>query len=261
MTVTNPEESIFDAHPTLGVYLAHHPSRRLWLLLRGAIFYGVPVGFLQLLTLDVEAQAAQLVLPALYAGIGLVVVWYVAHFWNREIVLYAAGFTYREGSSIGDIRYHDVIRVREETEQINIFGRFPWMRYRFTMHTRYDETLRVTNLYTETRKLIDTLNKRITQAQMESARVQLAAGDALDFGAGLRLSREGLQREDGEIFWHEFTGYRVRNARLLLESQGVTWAEFPVRELDNIVLLLALLKEHSPQPKPDMSATETANAS
>lgn len=257
MTNLNPDEAIFDTHPSLGAYLAHHPSRRLWLLLRGALFYAVPVGFVQLLTLDVEAPAAQFILPALYAVIGLVVVWYVAHFWNREIVLYSAGFTYREGSHIGDIRYADVIRVREESEQINLFGRFPWIRYRYMMYTRYDEILRVTNLYAETRKLIDTLNKRITQAQIESARVQLAAGDMLDFGAGLRLSREGLLREDGELLWHEFQGYRVRNARLWIETQGDAWAEYPVRELDNIVLLLALLKEQ----KPDMSATENTNAS
>ncbi len=263
MTVRTPEKSIFEPHPSLGAYVSHHPSRRMWLTLRGAVFYAIPVGLVQLLTLRVADQVAWFILPALYAIIGLVVVWYVAHFWNREIVLYADGFTYREGSQTGHFRYDDIARVQDETEQIRYFGRFAWTRYRYAMHTRYDETLRVTNLYDEVRQLVDSLDRRITRAQLPAARVQIDAGEALDFGAGLRLSREGLQWGEEERFWHELSGYRVRDGRLhLLNAAGETWTALPVRELQNVVLLLALLREGTETPRPpDSSATENANAS
>jgi hypothetical protein len=264
MTVSHPDESIFEAHPSLGKYVAHHPSRRLWLVLRGAVFYAIPVGLLQLLTFRVEDAAAQLILPVLYAVIALVVVWYVAHFWNREIVLYRGGFTYREGSQIADFRYGDIARVRDETERLRFFGIFPWTRYRYTMQTRYDETLRVTNLYAETQVLIDLLDKRIAHAQLPLAREQITAGGTVNFGAELSLSREGLQHGEDELFWHELAGHRVRDGRLhLLRDNDTAWAAIPVRELDNIVLLLALLKTYRSGAKAELdpSATENANAS
>jgi len=264
MTVSYPEEMIFEAHPTLGKYVAHHPSRRMWLLIRGGIFYAIPVGILQLLTLSVDHPAAQFIIPAMYAVIGLVVVWYVAHFWNREIVLYINGFTYREGSRIGDLRYEDIARVQDETERLRFFGRFTWTRYRYIMRTRYKETLLVSNLYTETRTLINALDKRITEAQLPTTKIQMVAGESVDFGAGLRISREGLQYNDEELFWHEFANYRVRDAQLhLLRETDTPWAIIPVRELHNIMLLLALLKERGSGTKSTShsSVTENANAS
>ena len=95
------QQSIYDTHPTLGQYVSHHPSNRIRLLLRGAIFYAIPVGVLQSLFWNVSTFTAQRFLPVVFAGIALGVFWYIAHLWNREIVLYEQGFTYLEGSRTG----------------------------------------------------------------------------------------------------------------------------------------------------------------
>jgi hypothetical protein len=83
MTTDTTATPIFEDDPILGAFVAYFPSYRLRLLIRGAIFYAIPVLLLQVIFANVDS----ILIPMLYALIALLVGWYVLHLWNREVIL------------------------------------------------------------------------------------------------------------------------------------------------------------------------------
>lgn len=242
MTTQSLPEKLFDDHPMLGAYRSHHPSGRGRLLLRGAIFYAVPVLLLQIAFWDVATPAASIFLPISFGAVGLGVAWYVAHLWNREIILYERGFTYREGSRIAEFRYDQIVRVRQKIEQIALFGVLRFTQYDYTLITSEDEKMRVSNLYSDIERLTASLDAWIARDRLPLVRAQIERDQPVRFGDALQLSRGGLQHDGSELFWHELSSYRVQGGKLLLHKGAEIWAAIAVTDLENPVLLIALLK-------------------
>src|SRR5690606_15868318 len=120
---------IIDAHPTLGKYIAHHPSNRLRLIAQAISSYALAVLIVQALFWQVEDGTASLFLPLLFSAVGLGTAWYVAHYWNREIVLYEQGFSYRQGSQVGHFRYTDIVRLQPDVNRFALLSRFQGTTY------------------------------------------------------------------------------------------------------------------------------------
>lgn len=237
-------EALFEDDPTLGEYISHHPSRRVMLLMRGVIIYAIPTLILQVLFLNVDDQTAAIFLPFIYALLAGAVIWYVLHLWNREVVLYERGLSYRQGSATAYVLYGNIVRVRQSIEKQSFAGLFPRTVYDYTLTTDLDETLRITNLYSETAKLTRALDAFIARDRLPMMRHQMASGQEVPFTERLRLTREGILAEERELFWHEFMGYRVQGGTMILQSKdNPEWAKIPVSEISNPVLLIALFKE------------------
>ena len=73
---------------------------------------------------------------------------------------------------------------------------------------------------------------------------RLAAGEAVPFSANLRLSAAGLLSDAGELAWAEYGGAQVANGTLRLLRGGETWLALPLPQVDNIPVLLNLLRTH-----------------
>lgn len=236
--------SIFDADPVLGKYLSHHPSRRAMLLIQGAIFYAIPTGILQLLTLNLDDRTAAIFLPFTYAAIAGAIAWYILHFWNREIVFYERGFSYRRGSVTAFFRYENIVVMRQSIEKQSFFGVFSRTVYNYELITDLEETLIINNLYANTEKLTRNLDALIARDRLPHIRRIISSGENAHFREGFKLNREGILEGERELFWHEFKGYRIQSGRLILQSQSnPEWASIPLKEINNPPLLLALLKE------------------
>jgi hypothetical protein len=246
MSESAPKEpiNIFAADPSLGKYLSHHPSRRMMLLIRGAIFYAIPAWILQLLTVNLDDQTAALFLPFSFAAIGGAVGWYVLHLWNREVVLYERGFSYRQGSVTAYFRYENIVTLKQSIETQSILGLFPRTVYNYTLISDLDETLQINNLYSNTEKLTRSLDALIATARLPIIRQQMASGQAVPFAEDFKLSREGIMQGEHELFWQELKAYKLQAGRLVLQSSdNPEWAALPLRDINNPPLLLALLKE------------------
>ena len=238
--------SITAPHAMLGNYVSHHPSNRIRLVLRAALFYAIPVLILQALFWNVDTGTASRFLPALFAAAGLGAFWYAAHLWNREVILYENGFTYQQGSQIGHFRYGDIVRVQPDVQRIALLNRFQLTTYRYTLITDEDEILKISNLYSDIDKLINRLESAIVRHRLARIEGEVADGKAVGVGGGLRLSQTGLEYDGRELFWHEFGGQRVQNGNLILKTQDeAVWATLPVAELDNPVLVLNILKQYA----------------
>ena len=242
MSETSTGESIFAPHPKFGKYLSHHPSRRIAMVIIGGAVYGVAGGIVQLLFWNVPDDVAAIFLPMVFAVIAGAILWYILHLWNREIVLYETGFTYREGSRVASIAYEAIVRVRQNIEGIAGLGTL----YDYRMLTRDEEIIRVNNLYSDTVQLINRLDALISRQQSQQVRQQLDDGQAVWFGDQLKASREGLEHAGQAIFWHEISGYRVQDGTLIIQTQAdPAWAQVAVTEIDNVVVFIALLKQRS----------------
>lgn len=243
-------ESLFAPHPAYGRYVSHHPSRRIMLLVRGGIIYALAIVVLQALFWNVPDNIAAIFLPMLFAGIAAAIFWYILHLWNREVVLYEHGFTYREGSRTGQFFYADITQIRQNIEQVRLFGIIPQMVYDYKMTSKHDESLTITYIYSDTQKLLNRLDKFITRDRLPMVRMNINDGKPEWFGDAFKLSKEGIEHDGMDVFWHEITGIRSRDAHLIIQTKtDEQWARVPVPEIDNVVMMIAIVKALAPELK------------
>lgn len=248
-TYNEAAESVTDAHPTLGNYISHHPSNRLRLVIRALIFYAIPVLILQALFWNVDDDTASRFLPVLFAAVGLAAFWYAAHFWNREVILYEHGFTYRQGSQLGQFRYVDIVRLQPDVSQMAILNIIQRTSFNYTLVTVDDEVLHITNLFSDIARLVARLEGYIIRDRLNIVQQAVNTGQAVDVGAGLCLSKTGLEYEGRELFWHEVGARNIKNGNLIIRTQdNQEWAAIPIMEVNNPMLLLAVLKQYAKQP-------------
>jgi hypothetical protein len=183
-----------------------------------------------------------LLMGALVLGCG----WYVLHIWNREVILFERGFSYREGSNTVYFVYTEVKSIRQRAERLRYFGGL-WRRtvYRITVRTVRDEVITLTNVY----KRIDELGIRLEAAYNNTRRPVverlLRQGEVVKFGEHLGLNAEGFVAGERTLTWATFAGYKAQGGRLIVLKQGGDeWARVPLEEIDNVTLLLDLVKAH-----------------
>lgn len=246
-------QDIFAPDANLGDYVAHHPSNRRRLLLRGALFYGVPIAFLQVFFSEWDDLFASIVLVGIFSVLGLAVLWYILHHWNREVILYARGFTYREGSTTFALRYEEIVTFEQRAETLAILGIFKRPVYAFTLITNEDERLRLDATYQDVVSMGDNLERRIAEARLPIVMHQLERGERVDFGA-LSLTAQGAEAEGAEaeghrLAWSAYGGYRIHNRALCLQDTKTEDALcVPLKALNNLFLCITVLKRmHRPQ--------------
>lgn len=237
------ETSPLDADPAFGKYRAHYPSRRGLLLAQAAVFYLVPVLVLQLLFASVDDQTAAVILPVLFAGLALAITWYVLHLWNREVILYEHGFTYREGSRLGRFYYHEIVTVRQSVARVAYFGILRRVVYQCTLISQQDEILKLTNVYSNIADLVKRIEALIARVRQPIVEEHLQRGDSVAFGTTLHLHRDYAQIQDQQLPWEHFIAYQIDGNQLVLKAQTASQSlATPVADIDNLVLLLRLLK-------------------
>lgn len=235
--------SIFDPDPVLGGYVSHHPSNRVLLMIRAGLFYGVAVIALQLVFFPVPDATAGIYLPIAFAAVAGATFWYMLHHWNREVVLYQRGFTYRQGSATAYILYANVIKLLQNIEVVGA-GSLKRRFFDYKLVTDMDETLPITNVYSNPDKLTRLLEKFITRDRLQLLEGRLAKGENVSLAPDFTLTSEGILRAEDELFWHEYRGARVKNGQITIaSSRDEAWATLPADSFDNPLLALAALKQ------------------
>jgi hypothetical protein len=232
-----------EADPVYGKPLTNYPSDRGRLLLICGAIYALIAFVLNVAFLNVDQQVASIFVIGGMSLAALVIGWLVLHYWNREIVLYERGFSYREGSRDVFFSYGDVDQVMMRAERVSYFGGLARRTIReMRLHTIHDETLLINSLYRRIDELTTRLERLITQARYPVAEAQLSEGKALDFGAGLVLTHEGINLDGTTLIWPQFGDYSIGGGQLrLLQADGENWRHAPLATLVNAALLITLL--------------------
>ncbi|MCB9460733.1 MAG: hypothetical protein H6670_13870 [Anaerolineaceae bacterium] len=247
MTTTRFDNPLFEDDPILGRFVAYFPSYRLRLLIIGGLLYGIPVLVLQVLLANVEG--ASVLIVAGYAMIALLVGWYVLHLWNREVTVYENGFTYRRGGQLGYFRFAEITRIHQHAERVSYFGIIKRDVITYTLNTDQEEVLQVNAVYKDVAKLGLLLESKITAARQPLVEAELAQGKSVEFGS-LTLAGSGISYANRQLFWDDFGKMAIeRGALRLYDRQLVEWAAVPLAELDNLMLLVNLLRDHQPTPE------------
>lgn len=236
---------MIEGDPVLGDFVALHPSARLRLLLPVAV-----IGALIALALGVVAALYDTwwspfvtiggtALTALIAG------WWLLHHWNREVIVYRHGFTVREGSRVIPITYAEVRALRVTAEQLAYLGGLLRRAvYRIHITTNRDETMVLTNIYSRIDALSLALEAGVKAALGPQIRYHLRGGETVAFGPHLGVSEAGLHSDRDSLAWADFAGYTVAQRALHLQTTaGDTWRAVPLAEIDNLMLLVDLLRD------------------
>lgn len=237
-----------EADPVLGEAIANYPSDRGRALLIAIVIGGAAAVFLNFTLATIPEWWGPALTVAIMAVTALALGWYVLHIWNREIILYEHGFTYREGSNIVPFFYQELRGVRLRAERLSYFGGLVRRNvYAFTVTTEQGDTFTITSLYRRAAELGTRLTEALNRTLRPRLSERLANGDAVAFSDTLRVSHSGLHANDQALRWSEYGGYRVGGRRLsLLDTDGTVWFSAPLAEIENITLLLDLLREHLP---------------
>lgn len=231
--------------PALGKYVAHYPSNRLMLLLRGGLIYTGAVFFLQVFFAGLDDTTASIVLIGSYSVLALAIAWYILHLWNREVILYERGFTYREGSRLGQFLYVRIVSVHIRVERFAYLNLIQRDVYHCTMLSDQDERLILTNLYSNIAELATKLEAAITRARLPVVETRLTRGETVEFGTRLSMDKTGISLDDEQLAWGDFAGHRIEGKNLLLTGKSGAALAVPIAALDNALLLLALLKSRA----------------
>src|SRR5690606_17619332 len=109
--------------------------------------------------------------------VGLAAGWYVLHGWNREIILYEGGFSYREGSRTVYFRYEEIAGIRLRAERLAYFGGVIRRdRYRFVVTSWQGDRFVITNLYRRAAELGTRLTEQVNRVLQPAISRRLAAG-------------------------------------------------------------------------------------
>ena len=239
------------ADPILGQLIANYPSDRTRRLIYAWSTIGVIAVVLNFTVAQIPEWWGPAITVALMAIIALGLGWYVLHVWNREIILYERGFSYVEGSKTVFFLYDEVSSIRLRAERLAYFGGLIRRDlYRFTVTTREDEHFTITNVYKRADELGTRLTDRINQTLGPNIARKLASGEKIPFSDTLIVSKDGLFEDNRTLAWADYGGYRLGNHQLaLLDKNSAVWLALPLPEIDNVTLLLELLRSHQPVQK------------
>lgn len=232
----------------LGAPLANYPSDRLRPLILAGVLIGGG-GLIVSATVGTLPQAwSPFLAMAIMAGITAGVGWMLLHRWNREIILFEHGFTYREGSNTAEFFYSEIDSIRLRAERRAYFGgRIRRDVFRFTVYSIRGESFTLTNLYRRTAELGGRLQEKVNAVLRPTIARRLEAGEPIRFGDTLRLSQGGLHESGRDLAWGEYGGYRIADRLLvLLDRGGAAWVAVPLMDVDNIAILVELLRDKIP---------------
>jgi hypothetical protein len=238
---------VIDDDPLLGKYIRHYTTNRMRLLVQAGVIYAIAVVVIQVVTASLENNVASIVVPILYTLVGLPLGWYLVHLWNREVILYERGFTYRQGSTIVLFLYLQIVSLRVKAERVVLFGIIPREVYECQLLSDQDDKMTLNNLYGNIGDLLQRIERAITQARRPVVQAQLERGERVPFGAGLWLTSDHLEDETtGEILaWTAYRGYRVEKGTLVITAQHGDWRTFILSQLENATLLVSVLKDRA----------------
>lgn len=235
--------------PILGPVVVNYPSDRLRLLIVGGGVYAVSAVVLNVAFLPVEAQTASIIVIGLMTVLALVIGWVILHSWNREVVLYERGFSYRQGSQLAYILFNEVRSIHLHAERVAYFGGLIRRTIRrFTLVTVHDETVLLDSRYRRVDDLLSRLERAILPHLRAHADKRLAEGQTVRFGARLGLWSAGLSVDERQLPWTDYHSYGVQGGQLYIRAQAnpeIMWTSIPLAEIENLALLVEFLRVHS----------------
>jgi len=237
-------------NPVLGAVIATYPSDRGRLLVPGGLVCALVAVLLNFTLAEERAWWGPVLTVIIMALVVLAVAWYILHLWNREVILYEQGFSYREGSRPVFFRYTEIKSIRQRGERRAYFGGLLRRSvYEFVISTRAGDVIVLNNVYRRVAELGARMEQKTNAVLWPAIAERLAQGERVSFSASLELTARGLHQGGRDLLWEQFGGYRIENRRLLvLDSAGSVWFSALLAEVDNITLLLNVLREHSLNP-------------
>jgi uncharacterized membrane protein YobD (UPF0266 family) len=235
---------MIEPDPLLGQPLANYPSNRTRPLVLGVVICAAAAIFLNFTLATVTEWWGPTLTMLIMALLVLAIGWYVLHIWNREVILYEHGFSYREGSNTVYFVYSEVKSIRQRAQRVKYLGGL-WQRrvYRTTIRTIRDEVLHLTALYNRIDELGFRLEECFNAIRRPVIEEQLKRGESVSFGDSLKMSAQGLVVGDKTLVWEDFAGYRAQKGHLvLLAKPDSEWHKIPLDSIDNLTLLLEMMR-------------------
>lgn len=241
LDVDQEEAPIID--PVYGAEISNYPSDRGRLLLIGGSVYFTVTFVVNAAFASVDAATAAIFVIGTMAALAVLIGWLILHLWNREVILFERGFSYREGSRNVYFLYAEVQSIQQRIERVSYFGGLIRRNIlQITVQTKQDETIVLDRLYRKIDELSLRLEQLINRAQHPIVEAKLEQGTTVAFGEVLSLTQQGIHLGERVLAWNEYAGCDIGGGRLTLKSHTEPeWGRVSLAELENPTLLLEVL--------------------
>lgn len=238
---------MLNAHPEYGAAIGGYRIDRLRLILPSALLVVLLGLGLNFTLVESDPLRGPFLTTLIVAGAALALGWRALHYWNRQIVLFERGFSYREGAETVTFDYAEIASIRQQGELLAYFGGLiRHRRFHFTLTTIRGEVIELTNLYERVDQLVEQIEQRVYPRLGGHITAAFTRGERVPFSDSLSLSRDGLHHRGRALAWEDLDGFGVQNGRLILcASDGTDWLSLPLAEIDNLPLLIDLLRRMS----------------
>ena len=236
--------------PVLGTFIDNYPSDRTRLLMMAGAMLAVVWFVITVALWQVEDGLASAITVVAIGLATLIIGWFLAHYWNREVILYKRGFSYREGSYLAFIRFENVTQIHQKAERLSYFGGVIRRTiYRMTITTDQDEKIVLhNNFYRKMSDLSLRMEIAVTEALRYRTRQILDDSKKVAFTDVLMVGNLGLYAEDRQLIWEDLKAVSVKGGQLRIASHDDdSWYSAPIEAVANIRLLLELLRERLPE--------------
>lgn len=237
-----------EADPLLGKPLANYPSDRVRALVVAGIIGGIAAVILNFTVAAIPEWWAPPLTVILMAALVLGLGWYILHIWNREIILYDRGFTYQEGSRSVPFHYEEITAIRLNAERLRYFGGLIRRnRYHYRIVVQNGDVIEINGgWYKRAGELGTKLSEQVNALLIPRLQAAFDGGDTLHFGDLLSANRDGFSVDNAALTWEQFSGYSIGGGKLAIhDQQKAIWFSQPLGDIDNITLLISILKQHS----------------
>lgn len=200
------------------------------------------------IVLAITSDAGMLCLSAI--GLALVAfgVWAVR--WSRaytdlRVALHEQGLVYSAGGEDQVYRWDELAEIGQViiTPRHGDYDRRTSHTYRLVTHD--GRKLVLNDRLQGITDLGQALQKAASPRLLEAALARFAQGETLTFGK-LSVGREGLTLGRRTLAWGDLASAQLSGNHVYITAKGrkATWAGLPVRELPNVLVLLALIETH-----------------
>jgi hypothetical protein len=216
--------------------------------LRPIRFLGACFRTIRVLALTSARTEAWWGMPVTVGGVAITALalgWYVLHVWNKEVILYQRGFSYREGSTTVFFTYSELKWVGLQARRMAYFGGL-LRRDVFTVDvwTRAGDHMQISNLYRRIAELTSRFTEQAERVLRPEIERRLQIGEAVEFGEGLAIDRDKLIHQGRQLPWADFGNYRVGGGKLtLVKRDGTVFDELPLPTVFNITIFMDYLRQ------------------
>ncbi len=180
------------------------------------------------------------------AIMGVLSILHVLRNWKLAVHLYENGFEYTDQRGTQTVLWENVEGVRQQVIRYYQYGFIPsGTSYWINLQAQNGSNFTLDNRFSKVKKLAQTVQERMANAQLPKYLADLEAGKRIEFGS-LGFDQKGVYHFNKSLSWSEVGKVDFNSGCLVITKKGAwgSWLKASVAEIPNAVVFAVIAKRY-----------------